>query len=109
MGSVSIQGRIDSAQWKVIERQGESKTETLQRITAHYLATSGDDLSAIAPTPDAAIAVLLHSHNLLSQLAGNAAIALPQMATEPPIAPAKETSQNVSTQAPAAAQQADEW
>jgi len=105
MGSVSIQARIDGAQWKAIERKGESKTETLQRITAHYLATSGDDLSAIAPTPDAAIAVLLHSHNLLSQVVGNAAIALPST----PAAPDEDLAKNVSTQAPAAAQQADEW
>ena len=51
MGSVSIQGRVNSAQWKAIERKGETKTETLQRITEHYLATSGDALSAIDPWP----------------------------------------------------------
>ena len=107
MGSVSIQARIDGAQWKTIERKGETKTETLQRITAHYLATSGDDLSAIAPTPDAAIAVLLHSHNLLSAIAGNAAIALPQVATAPPSS--EPTAQHVSATAPAAAQSADDW
>ena len=69
MASVSIQARIDSDIWESIRAEGETNTQVLQRIAAHYTATSTAKLAGIAPTPDAAIAVLLYSHQLLQQFA----------------------------------------
>ena len=77
MASVSIQGRVDGLLWARIKQKGESNTELLQRLTSHYVATSADELTAIAPTPDAAISVLLNSHRLFTQLMQNAAVVLP--------------------------------
>ena len=74
MASVSIQARIDSDVWESIRTEGETNTQVLQRITAHYTATSTAKLTEIAPTPDAAIAVLLYSHQLLQQFAGGGMI-----------------------------------
>lgn len=83
MSSISIQGRVDSGAWEGMKRKGETNTLLLQRLTSHYAATSSDELAAIAPTPDAAIAVLLSSHKMLNQLMQNAAIALPEKPSEP--------------------------
>lgn len=82
MSSISIQGRVDDALWKGLKQKGESNTDLLQRICAHCQATSVDELAAIAPTPAAAVAVLLSSHKMLSQLMQNAAIALPGKPSE---------------------------
>lgn len=82
MASVSIQGRVDSELWESLKQKGETNTLLLQRLTSHYFATSSAELTAIAPTPAAAVAVLLHSHKLLSQLMQNAAIALPAQPSE---------------------------
>ena len=102
MASVSVQGRVDGAAWESIRQKGETNTEVLQRISAHYGATTGDELLAIAPTFDAAIAVLLNSHRLLNQLMQNAAIALPEKLSETTAPPIKNAS-------PIAAQSADDW
>jgi len=77
MVSTSIQGRVDSEVWNELKQTEETNTQVLQRLTAHYVATSGDELLEIAPTFDAAVAVLLNSHRLLNQLMQNAAVALP--------------------------------
>ena len=106
MASVSIQGRVDGEVWAELKQKGETNTDLLQRITSHYTATSGDELLEIAPTFDAAIAVLLNSHRMLNQLVQNAAIALP--ATEQQPAPTT-TTEHISSSAPTAAQEADEW
>ena len=82
MASVSIQARIDSDVWESIRAEGETNTQVLQRITAHYTATSAAKLSDIAPTPDAAIAVLLYSHQLLQQFADGGMIS-PSSGTAP--------------------------
>ena len=79
MASVSIQARIDSDIWESIRAEGETNTQVLQRITAHYTATSAAKLAGIAPTPNAAIAVLLYSHQLLQQFADGGMIS-PSMA-----------------------------
>ena len=103
MTSISIQARIDSAVWEAMKQDGETNTQVLQRISTHYLATSGAELEQIAPTPAAAVAVLFNSHRLLTQLIANGAIALPA-------APAMQTTtQHISATAPAAAQSADDW
>ena len=110
MTSISIQGRIDSAMWEEMKADGETNTQVLQRISTHYLATSGDDLAQIAPTPAAAVAVLFNSHKLLNQLVANAAIALPETPT--PLTAtetATTTTQHISAAAPTAAQSADDW
>ncbi|MGB3300236.1 MAG: hypothetical protein WBA76_18390 [Phormidesmis sp.] len=101
MTSISIQARIDSAVWEAMKADGETNTQVLQRISIHYLATSGDELSQIAPTPAAAVAVLFNSHRLLNQLLAKGAIALPETSTAP--------AQQVSASAPEAAQSADNW
>ena len=75
MVSTSIQGRVDSEVWHELKQTEETNTQVLQRLTAHYVATSGDELLEIAPTFDAAVAVLLNSHRLLNQLMQNAAVA----------------------------------
>ena len=80
VASVSIQGRIDEDVWLALKGE-ETNTQFLQRLTTHYAATSTEELQAIAPTPAAAIAVLLHSHKLLNQLMQNAAVALPEQTT----------------------------
>ena len=108
MASISIQGRIDSAVWDAMKAGGETNTQVLQRISTHYLATSGDDLAQIAPTPAAAVAVLFNSHKLLNQLIANAAIALPEVPALP-MATETVTTQHISAAAPAAAQSADDW
>ena len=110
MASVSIQGRVDGNLWAELKQKGETNTDLLQRMTSHYTATSGDELLEIAPTFDAAIAVLLRSHRMLNQLVQNAAIALP--ATEHKKAEATApatTTQHINTSAPTAAQSADDW
>ena len=86
MVSTSIQGRVDSDVWNELKQTEETNTQVLQRLAAHYVATSGDELLEIAPTFDAAVAVLLNSHRLLNQLMQNAAIALPAMPSELPLA-----------------------
>ena len=95
--------------WKALKEKGETNTDLLQRITSHYTATSGDELLEIAPTFDAAIAVLLNSHRMLNQLVQNAAIALPATGQKEPEAAEAATVQHISASAPTAAQQADEW
>ena len=77
MASLSLQGRVDSDIWQEIKSPDETTTQALQRVTVFYQSVHRPELLEIAPTYDAAIAVLLHSHQLLTQLAGNAAIALP--------------------------------
>lgn len=77
MASTSIQGRVDSEVWNDIKQTEETNTQVLQRLAAHYVATSGDELLEIAPTFDAAVAVLLNSHSLLNQLMQNAVITVP--------------------------------
>lgn len=99
MASESIQGRVDGDLWRVIKQKGETTTQVLQRLTAHYVATSADELTAIAPTPAAAVAILLHSHNMLNRLMENPAIALPaENTTAPPMgtttAPPETTEQS---------------
>jgi len=86
MVSTSIQGRVDSEVWHELKQTAETNTQVLQRLTAHYVATSGDELLEIAPTFDAAVAVLLNSHKLLNQLMQNAAVALPTTPSELPSA-----------------------
>ena len=86
MVSTSIQGRVDSDVWNELKQTEETNTQVLQRLTAHYVATSGDELLEIAPTFDAAVAVLLNSHRLLNQLMQNAAVALPTVISELPSA-----------------------
>ena len=86
MVSTSIQGRVDSEVWDELKQTEETNTQVLQRLTAHYVATSGDELLEIAPTFDAAVAVLLNSHRLLNQLMQNAAITLPDGINAPPSA-----------------------
>lgn len=107
MTSISVQARIDSAVWAAMKADGETNTQVLQRISTHYLATSGDDLSQIAPTPAAAVAVLFNSHKLLTQLVANGAISLPAASTSQ--ATAEKTTQHISASAPAAAQSANDW
>lgn len=107
MTSTSIQGRIDSEVWEEIKQSGETNTQVLQRISSHYLATSGAELEHIAPTPTAAIAILFQSHKQLNMLLTHAAIALPEVPTAPPAT--ETTTQHVSATAPAAAQSADNW
>lgn len=110
MASVSIQGRVDGEVWKALKEKGETNTDLLQRIISHYTATSGDELLEIAPTFDAAIAVLLNSHRLLNQLVQNAAIALPATEQKKPEATEPTTTaQHISASAPTAAQSADDW
>jgi hypothetical protein len=92
MPSTSIQGRIDEDVWLALKGD-ETNTQFLQRLTTHYAATSTPELTAIAPTPAAAIAVLLHSHRLLNQLMQNAAIALPDKPTTTTTATVKEEEQ----------------
>lgn len=58
MASISIQGRVDNEVWEGLKQAGETNTLLLQRLTSHYLATSAPELTAIAPTPAAAVAVL---------------------------------------------------
>lgn len=91
MASISIQGRVDNEVWAGLKQAGETNTLLLQRLTSHYLATSAPELTAIAPTPAAAVAVLLYSHTLLGQLTQNAAITLPEKPTEPAAAPSSPT------------------
>ena len=86
MVSTSIQGRVDSDVWNELKQTEETNTQVLQRLTAHYVATSGDELLEIAPTFDAAVAVLLNSHRLLNQLMQNAAVELPATPSELPLA-----------------------
>ena len=95
MASLSLQGRVDSDVWGEIKSPDETTTQALQRVTVFYQSVHRPELLEIAPTYDAAIAVLLYSHQLLKQLAGNAAIALPDTAeastttaTEPSTKPA---------------------
>lgn len=107
MTSISVQARIDSDVWELMKADGETNTQVLQRISTHYLATSGDALAQIAPTPAAAVAVLLNSHRLLNQLIANAAIALPEQPTA--LIATETTTQRISASAPAAAQSADDW
>ena len=83
MGSFSIKGRIDKALWEGLALPDESTTQQLQRIVNHFVATQGSVLQDIAPTPDAAVAVLLNNHRLLTQLIGNAAVVLPETAPAP--------------------------
>lgn len=108
MTSISIQARIDSVVWEAMKTDGETNTQVLQRISTHYLATSGDDLLQIAPTPAAAVAVLFNSHRLLNQLVANAAVALPEASTAQTTT-ATTTTQHLSAAAPVAAQSADDW
>ena len=77
MASLSLQGRVDSDVWGEIKSPDETTTQALQRVTVFYQSARRPELLEIAPTYDAAIAVLLHSYQLLKQLAGNAAIVLP--------------------------------
>lgn len=93
MASISIQGRVDGELWEGLKEDGETNTLLLQRLTTHYAATSADKLTAIAPTPDAAIAVLLNSHKLLNQLIQNAAVALPEMPAAAPTEPTTTTTE----------------
>lgn len=102
MASVSIQARIDGEMWEEMKEKGETNTQLLQRLAAHYLATSGDELKTVAPTPTAAVAVLLHSHQLLGQLASSNAINNAQPVAEPP-------KQDQSQPEQTAAQCADDW
>lgn len=102
MASVSIQARVDGAAWKAIKGKS-THSEALQKVVAHYVATGGDTLSDIAPTPDAAIAVLRHSHTLLTSLISNSAIAIPQAST-PSTTPTASTETTTD-----ALSQADEW
>ena len=81
MPSLSLQGRVDSDIWQEIKHPDETTTQALQRVTVFYQSAHRPELLDIAPTYDAAIAVLLHSHQLLNQLAGNSAIALPDTDT----------------------------
>ena len=81
MASVSIQGRIDSALWESIREDQETNTQLLQRIAAHYVATSGDELKKIAPTPAAAISVLLYARCLLSQIVEGSSLSALQSTT----------------------------
>jgi len=81
IGTLSIQGRVNGDVWLALKGE-ETNTQFLQRLTTHYAATNTEELQAIAPTPAAAIAVLLHSHRLLNQLMQNAAIALPEQTTQ---------------------------
>ena len=90
MASISIQGRVDGELWADI-RGDLSVTEALQKVTEHYVATQAEKLKEIAPTPCAAVAILLRSHEQLNQLMQNAAIALPQVDTAP-TEPATEQS-----------------
>ena len=77
MASISIQGRVDGELWGQIRGDSESVTEALQKVTEHYAATQAEALAEIAPTPCAAVAILLRSHHQLNQLMENAVIALP--------------------------------
>jgi hypothetical protein len=97
MASISIQGRIDEDVWQALKGD-ETNTQFLQRLTTHYAATNTEELQTIAPTPAAAIAVLLHSHRLLNQLMQNAAIALPEQPTTT-TATVKEKEKQPSTSA----------
>ena len=76
MPSLSIQARIDSDVWASIKRADESNTETLQRIAAHYIATSSDNLQKLTnqPTAETAIAALTTVFNLHQQLMQNAVL-----------------------------------
>lgn len=89
MASLQIKARVDSEQWHGLKLKKETSTEAVQRVLAHYQATSSPELLEINPDPSAAIAVLLHSHKILMQLVGNASIAIPsdtapRSATEQP-------------------------
>lgn len=98
MASVSIQARIDSDIWESIRAKGETNTQVLQRITSHYTATSADQLAGIAPTPEAAVAVLLYSHQLLQQFAGGGMIAPTASAPASSAAPEEEQSGFIAAQ-----------
>jgi hypothetical protein len=99
MPSISIQGRVDADVWESL-KGAETNTQFLQRLCSHYVATHPVELQDIAPTPAAAVAVLLHSHRLLNQLVQNAAIALP----EKPTTAATETTETTES-----ARADDDW
>ncbi|MEM9151501.1 MAG: hypothetical protein AAGB19_13750 [Cyanobacteria bacterium P01_F01_bin.3] len=80
MASISIQGRIDGDIWSDV-KGNKTTTEGLQLLAQHWKATSGDALSDIAPTPAAAVAVLRHSHELLTQMLSNGVFAMPSTPT----------------------------
>lgn len=102
MASVSIQARIDSDVWEAMRVEGETNTQLLRRIATHYQATSGNELREIAPTPAAAVAVLLHSHRLLEQLSQINGLSLAQPVAAPPEEPLCKSEQS-------AAECADDW
>ena len=98
MASVSIQARIDSDIWESIRAEGETNTQVLQRIAVHYTATSTAKLAGIAPTPDAAIAVLLYSHQLLQQFADGGMISLSMAAPVSVAVPEEEQEEFIAAQ-----------
>lgn len=104
MPSISIQGRVDADVWESLKGP-ETNTQFLQRLCAHYVATHPIELQDIAPTPAAAVAVLLHSHRLLNQLMQNAAIALPEV---PTTAAATVAATETTKQPPAASTRFDD-
>jgi len=97
MPSISIQARIDSDVWASVKQADESNTEALQRVVAHYLATSADSLQSLTnqPTPETAIAALTTVYSLHQQLMKNAVLTpqpLPSMpVTTAPSEPATQS------------------
>lgn len=85
MSSLSVQGRVESEAWSDI-RGRDSNTKALQRLVAHWEATSGGELLNIAPTTEGAIAILLHSHKLLNQILSNGSFAAVASVPAPAIA-----------------------
>ena len=101
MASESIQGRVDGDVWAAIRGDG-TNTEALKKVVEHWRATQGENLSDIAPTPAAAVAVLMRSHELLNQIVSGGAF----VATGTPVdaqTPSHSTAQTDPLK------QADEW
>jgi hypothetical protein len=95
MPSISIQGRIDSDMWAKVKQADETNTEALQRVVAHYLATSADSLQTLTnqPTTETAIAALTTVYNLHQQLMQNAVLA-PMSSMPVAAAPAEPATQS---------------
>lgn len=104
MASISIQGRIDGELWEGLKLAGETNTQLLQRLAAHYRATSAEKLADIAPTPDAAVAVLLRSHSLLDQMVAGGGVVGQPVQTE-----TSETVQQPTEEDKSAIDCADDW
>ncbi|MEL7520008.1 MAG: hypothetical protein AAGJ80_00060 [Cyanobacteria bacterium J06553_1] len=103
MASFSIKGRVDKELWESLTLPGESATEQLQRMVNHFVATQGQALETIAPTPAAAVAVLMQSHSLINR--AQVVLSAPSEHAPPP--PQADTVTATEAFNPAA--EADDW